>query len=245
MKIPQRILGLLAVAAPVVAGCGAEATEPASTRTDQNIQSESHAATPVSSEPAEDSKASPRPDDATSPDGASPSPSSSSSSSSSSEDVGAAAPASGVEPPRGTACRARRLVAVVGDRAMPRMRHGVSRASPLTDCRCCYTGVAGEAGPHARVAALPTAGGLPATATRCDVVARSVREIACAWPSLAGVFRPTGFSSAPCAGARARLPDAASWRLSICASVHRRARDITGPYALAAAEVCGADAGLL
>ncbi|MBN9164105.1 MAG: hypothetical protein BGO98_23295 [Myxococcales bacterium 68-20] len=92
MKIPQRILGLLAVAAPVVAGCGAEATEPASTRTDQNIQSESHAATPVSSEPAEDSKASPRPDDATSPDGASPSPSSSSSSSSSSEDEEASPP---------------------------------------------------------------------------------------------------------------------------------------------------------
>ena len=75
MKIPQRILGLLAVAAPVVAGCGAEATEPASTRTDQNIQSESHAATPVSSESADDSEVSPRPDDATSPDGASASPS--------------------------------------------------------------------------------------------------------------------------------------------------------------------------
>lgn len=75
MKIPQRILGLLAVAAPVVAGCGADATEPASTRTDQHIQSESHAATPVSPESAEDSKVSPRPDDATSPDGASPSPS--------------------------------------------------------------------------------------------------------------------------------------------------------------------------
>jgi hypothetical protein len=51
MKIPQRIVGLLAVAAPVIAGCGADAGESESAKTDPNLRGQAHAPATTSSEP--------------------------------------------------------------------------------------------------------------------------------------------------------------------------------------------------
>jgi hypothetical protein len=68
MKLPKRILGLIAMAAaPVVVGCTADATEPTPAKTDQNIQGESSPAEAADARPDAPAVATPAKDEETTP----------------------------------------------------------------------------------------------------------------------------------------------------------------------------------